>query len=334
MTSRLTMRFAALLCTCLLQIAATPSVRAEGLGVVAIVNDVPVTELDVSQRISLMKTLGDLPEGNISRKKALQSLTDDVIKLAEAKRLNMAATDAEISKQIARVATGLKTTPEGLLKQLAEKGISADTFRRYIAAQTGFNRIITTKHRNDVVIKPEDIDRKFADIQQKVDAQLTEIKKDPRMKAVTVYTIMEINLPVEANDAQLLQARAIEAVQVARQFTGCKNAKAAASGVFNVKFGKAIEADASKLPKPMKAALDKAGAGKVIGPMRAKNGIQLLAYCGARKITPTMPKFEMPTRQQVENALINEKFDTFEETYMKDARRKIYVEYRNPNYTQ
>jgi len=323
-----------LLCLGLLQLATAQLVRAEGLGVVAIVNDVPITERDVSQRISLMKTLGDLPEGEASRKKALQSLIDDVIKLAEAKRLKMDATDADIGKQIARVATGLKTTPEGLMKQLAEQGIGAETFRRYIAAQTGFNRIVTSKHRNDIVIKPEDIDRKFADIQQKVDTQLAQIKKDPRMKAVTVYTLMEINLPVEANDAQLLQARAVEAVQVARQFKSCKNAKGAANGVFNVKFSKTIEADSSKLPKPIKAALDKAGAGKVIGPMRAKNGIQLLAYCGARKVTPPLPKFEMPTRKQVENALINEKFDTFEATYLKDARSKIYVEYRNSGHTQ
>ena len=318
----------------LLLMAGAEYAGAQGLGVVAIVNDVPITERDVSQRISLMKTLGDLPEGEASRKKALQSLIDDVIKLAEAKRLKVSATDTDISKQIARVATGLKTTPEGLITKLADQGIGADTFRRYLAAQTGFNRIITGKHRNDIVIKPEDIDRKFADIQQKVDTQMAQIKKDPRMKAVTVYTLMEISLPIEANDSQLLQARAVEAAQVARQFKGCKNPKAAASGVFNVKFSKAIEADSSKLPKPIKAALDKAGAGKVIGPMRAKNGIQLLAFCSARKFTPPLPKFEMPTRQQVENALVNEKLDLFEAKYLKDARGKIYVEYRNPSYTQ
>ncbi|MGH6820387.1 MAG: SurA N-terminal domain-containing protein, partial [Methylocella sp.] len=292
-----------MLCAGFLQIAAPQSGLAEGLGVVAIVNDVPITELDISERISLMKTLGDLPEGEASRKKALQSLVDDVIKLAEAKRLQMSASDAEVSKQVARVAIGLKISPDDLVKKLAGQGIGVETFRRYIAAQTAFNRIISARHRNDIGIKPEDIDRKFADIQKNVDAQMAQIRKDPRMKALTVYTLMEISLPVEEGDTQLIQARAAEAVQVARQFKGCKNAKAAAEGVYNVKFGRTIEADGSKLPKPMKAALDKAGAGKAIGPMRTKNGIQLLAYCGARKITPQMPKFEMPTRQQVETAL-------------------------------
>ncbi|MGH6906619.1 MAG: SurA N-terminal domain-containing protein [Aestuariivirga sp.] len=324
--------FCVALCLGLLSAVWTKPARAEGA--VAIVNDIPITELDITQRINLMKTMGDLPEGDTSRKKILQSLVDEVIKLAEAKRLKMDASEADITKQIARLATGLKTTPEALTKQLAEQGIGTETFRRYISAQISFNRIIASKHRADVAVKPEDIDRKLADIEQKTGARMAEIKNDPRMRPVTVYTLMEINLPVEADDSQLLQSRAIEATQVARQFRSCKNAKAAAEGVFNVKFGKAIEADSSKLPKPMKAAFDKAGVGKVIGPMRTKTGIQLLAFCGARKIAPPMPKFEMPTRQQVENALVNEKYDTFEETYMKDARRKIYVEYRDPAYTQ
>ena len=310
---------------------------AETLGVVAIANDVPITELDVTQRISLMKILDDLPEKGLSRKMALQSIVDDVVKLAEAKRLKMAATDAEISKQVANMAKAMNSTPAGLATILAKQGISEETFRRYVAASVSFNRILGSKYRADVVIKPEDVDAKLAEIQKQYGSRLAEIKSDPRMKAVSVYTIMEINLPVEKDDAmaaQLMQARAIEAMQVAGQFTSCKNARAAASGVFNVKFGKPIEADAAKLPKPMKAALDKVGPGKVIGPMRGKDGIQLLAFCGSRKITPQVPKFEMPTRQQVENALINEKYSVLEEIYMKEARSKIYVEYRNPGYTQ
>jgi len=132
----------------------------------------------------------------------------------------------------------------------------------------------------------------------------------------------------------LLQSRAIEAQQVLRQFKGCGNAKAAAQGVFNVKFGKKFDADASKLPKPMKAALDKAGQGRAVGPMRAKDGIQIVALCGVRKITPPKPDFTMPTREQIERLVINDKYDKLEESYLKLAREKIYVEYRNPSYAR
>ncbi len=308
--------------------------HAEGLGVVAIVNDQAITELDVSQRISLLKTLGDAPPGGLSRKAALQSLVDDVVKISEAKRVQMAGSDSDIAKQIERLSANMKLTPETLEAKLREQGIGAASFRKYISAQIGFNRIISAKHRADIKVKPTDVDAKLAEIQQTVEGRMNQIKNDPRMKAVTVYTLMEISLPIEQADDQLLQARAIEAAQVARQFKGCKNARAAASGVFNVKFSKPIEADGARLPKPMKAALDKAGPGKAIGPMRSKEGIQLLALCGTRRIEPELPKFEMPTRQQAENMLVNDKYNGFEEAYLRTARKSVYVEYRTPGLSQ
>lgn len=318
-------------------LAAAGPCRAEGLGVIAIVNDQAVTELDAIQRISLLKTLGDEPQGGMSRKAAVQMIIDDVIKIAEAKRLGFDPAETEITAYITKLAKNMKATPEDLQSRLSKQGISEATFRKYVRAQIGFNRIIGAKYRADIKITPADIDAKLADLTQKVNTRMAEIKKDPRMKGATVYTLMEIILPVEENDAmaaQLLQARAVEATQVAKQFRGCKNAKAAASGVFNVKFSKPIEADAAKLPGPMRQALDKAGVGKTIGPMRGKGGIQLVAFCGTRKITPQMPAFQLPTREQVENMLINEKYSTFEETYMRDARKKVYVEYRDASYSQ
>ena len=74
--------------------------------------------------------------------------------------------------------------------------------------------------------------------------------------------------------------------------------------------------------------------GRAIGPMRGKTGIQLIAFCGVRKITPPKPNFTMPTREQVERAVINEKYDKLEEDYLSTARDKVYVEYRDPSYAQ
>src|SRR5438552_17302853 len=110
-------------------------------------------------------------------------------------------------------------------------------------------------------------------------------------------------------------------MQVAHQFKSCANAKAAAEGVFNVKFGKPLDADPSRFPPQMKAALDKAGVNHVVGPMRGKQGIQLLAFCGTRKITPQAPNFAPPTRDQVENMLINQKYTAYEDDYLKTARK-------------
>ena len=314
--------------------ALPPLAAAETQGVVVVVNDKPVTELDITQRIALLKILGDSPSEGMSRKQALQSLIDEQVKIAEATRVKLLPSEAEVKDQIGRMAKNMKMAPDALLALLKKQGIGETTFRQYVTALIGFNRIISAKYRSDIKVTDSDIDARFNDIKSKADAQISKIMNDPRMKAVTVYSLLEITLPVEADDSMLLQSRAIEANQYLQRFKGCGSAKAAAEGIFNVKVGKKFEADAAKLPAPMRAALDKAGQGRAVGPMRTKVGIQLVAFCGSRKIVPPKPDFKMPTRDQVERALINDKYDGLEEDYLKTIRGNVYVEYRNSSYAQ
>lgn len=308
--------------------------RADTQGIVAVANDQPITERDITQRIALMTELGDVPSGGLSRKKALQSLIDDQVKLAEAARFQLIPSDAEISDRIDRVAKSKKMTRAALLAKLKKEGISEANVRRYMKASIAFGRIMAAKYREEITASPAEVDAKMAEIKNTVDTQMAKIMNDPRMKPITVYKLMEITLPLDSEDPMLLQSRAIEAQQVAQRFKGCNRAKAAAEGIFNVKFGKPFEADAAKMPKPMKQALDKAGQGRAVGPMRGKSGLQLIALCGVRKITPPKPDFTMPTREQVERMVVADRYDKLEEEYLSTAREKVYVEYRNSEYSQ
>jgi peptidyl-prolyl cis-trans isomerase SurA len=309
-------------------------VLAQGQGIVAIVNDQPITERDITEHITLVTILKEVPPEGISRKQALRRLIDERVKIAEATRYKMMPTDNEIRDQVARVSKGMDTTPEGLLARLKKQGVSEPSFNRYIGTLLGFNRVMSSKYRNQISASDAEVDAKMSEIKSKADSQISKIMNDPRMKGVTVYSLLQINLPVEANDSMLLQARAVEAAQVAQRFKGCDSARAAAQGVFNVKIGKRFDADAAKLPKPLKAALDKAGVGRAVGPIRGKGGIELLALCGTRKITPPKPDFKLPTRAQVERAVINQKYDDLEENFLKTLRPNVYVEYRNSSYAQ
>jgi peptidyl-prolyl cis-trans isomerase SurA len=270
----------------------------------------------------------------VDRQKALRSLIDDQVKILEARRLMMLPPDSEINDRMNRIAKGMDMTRDQLLARLKKAGISEASFRTYLLANLAFTRIIGAKYREEVKASPQEVDAKLAEINNTIGAQLRKIENDPRMKPITVYSLMEVSLPLDGDDPGLLQARAADAVQVLRRFKGCNNARKAAEGVFNVKFGKKFDADASKLPKPMKQALDKAGQGRAIGPMRGKEGIQLVALCGVRTISPPKPDFKMPTREQIERLVINEKYDKLEESYLKEARERVYIEYRNPNYAQ
>lgn len=309
----------------------SPAAQAETLGIVAIANDQPITERDITQRIELRKILGDPP---VDRQRALRSLIDDQVKILEARRLMMVPADAEITERMQRIAKGKDLSREQLLDELKKAGIGEASFRTYLQASIAFNRIIAARYREEVKASPAEVDAKIAEINNTIGAQVRKLQNDPRMRPITVYSLMDVTLPIDGEDPGLLQARAADAVQVLQRFKGCNNARKAAEGVFNVKIGKKFEADGAKLPKPMKQALDKAGQGGAIGPMRSKDGIQLIALCGVRTITPPKPDFKMPSREQIERLVINEKYDKLEEDYLKEARERVYVEYRNLNYAQ
>lgn len=307
---------------------------AEAPTIVAVVNDQPITELDLTQRIVLLDILGDTPRGGMTKRQALQDLIDDVVKIEEAKRFNMLPSESEVNERIARLAKNMKLTRDQLFAKLKAKGISETTFRTYMQADMGFTRIIQGKYREDIKVSPAEVDAKTAAIKSQVGEQVAKVMSDPRMKPITVFTLMEINLPVDGEDPMLLQSRAIEAAQVLQRFKGCGSLKSASQGIFDVKKGKTFEADASKLPPQMRQALEKAGTGRAIGPMRGKQSIQLIALCGTRKLTPPKPSFEMPTREQIERIVLNEKYDKLEQDYLATAREKVYVEYRDANYAQ
>jgi peptidyl-prolyl cis-trans isomerase SurA len=308
--------FAAALAAC--AFTSTLPARAESQGVLVTVNDRPITSFDVQQRIQLNAILGR-GQGSVAeqRKRALQNLIDDQVKLAEAKKLGATPDDKMINAQIDKMAKGSKTDAKGLAAQLKSKGSSISALRTLITAQISFNRLISSLYKVKVEVDPAEIDRKY-----------NEFANDPRLQPITVYEIMEIEMPVEntgeAMAQQLLVARAADAAQYRSKFKGCASARQAASGIFNVRIGKRMQADGRKLPKPLKAALDKAGTGSLIGPARSRDGIQLIAFCDKKAIAPNKP-----TREQVEMMLSNKKYDVYEERYMRELRRNAFIEYKD-----
>lgn len=323
---------AALLCALFLLDCNENPARAADQGIVATVNDIPITSFDIDQRLRLLEILGRKQEGKDARKNALHMMIDEVIKIAEGVKYKVNATDKEIEAQMGRVAKGLNTDAAGLRAKLQSQGIAMASLKQYVSAQISFARILSGKYQFKAKVEPAEVDKKFDEVKRDLEQKVSTIMNDPRMKAVQVYTIVEIDLPVEGDDSMLLQARAVEAVQLIKNFNGCNKAREAASGIFNVKIGKQIDAVAAKIPKPMKQALDKVGPGKAMGPARGPKGIQVIGFCGKRTIQPQKPKYELPTRQQVEAAVSNEKYDAAEEKYMKIMRKGALVEYKDPAY--
>jgi peptidyl-prolyl cis-trans isomerase SurA len=212
------------------------------------------------------------------------------------------------------------TDSQGLAAKLKSKGVSMSALKNLVNAQISFNRLLNALYKVKVEVDPSEVDKKYQ-----------EIVNDPKLKPVPVYELIEITLPVEKTSdvmaKELLVARAADAQQYRHQYKGCASARQAASGIFNVKIGNVLKADGRKLPAPLKAALDQAGPGGIVGPGRSQEGIQLIAFCRKSDMAPPAP-----TREQVETMLKNKKYDTYEERYIRELRRNAFIDYKDPHY--
>ena len=310
--------------------------------VLVTVNDLPITTLDIDQRMNLWKLLG---RRGGDRKRALNDLIDDVAKIEQARKLGAEPTTKEIDERMSGLAKGLKTDDAGLEGKLQAQGIALSAMRQYFAAQISFARIVRGKYKEDFTVSKAEVDRKLAgfkaEIDGKVKDRMNQIMRDPRMKGVEVYEILQVDFPIDTGSGEmtneLLQSRAIEVNQYVSRFKGCKSARAAAAGIFNVQVGKIIEADGAKMSPQLKAAFDKSKAGTAIGPIRGPKGLQALGFCGVRRIVPPKPTISgvvYPTRDQAENAAINDKYEQIETRYASKFRQGLMIEYRDPSYEQ
>jgi peptidyl-prolyl cis-trans isomerase SurA len=313
----------ALATTLATSLATTPQAHAASQRLVVVVNDFPITTLDIDQRMRLNQALG-ATSGNEARqrKAALEDLIDDVIKQAEAKRHNIVPNDQQVAEALERMARNIGTTADGLAERLRPQGVSINTLKQYVRSSLAFNWIASQQYNIQVDVDPGEVDRRLASI-----------ANDPQFKPVSVYELLEISLPVEqmdaSMDAQLFQARAIEAQQFMQRFESCGKSRAAASGIFNVRISDTIQVPADQLPKEMRQALDEVGAGKLLGPMRSPEGIQIIAFC--RRTTVEPPR---PTREMVENMLLNEKHQLASQRILRELRRSAYIDYKDTSYTQ
>lgn len=304
-----------------LLLAPAAALAQSGQRVVAVVNDQPITDYDIQQRLKLNQVLGMSGggSGEQQRKEVLEELIDDTLKRAEAARLQVSVSDQQVAKTFEGMAASGGSSASAMEARLRQEGISIQTVYNRIGANLAWNRILNSRYNINIDIDDSEIDRRRK-----------AINEDPSRQPRTAYTLQEIQLPLEgdaASNEQLVYARFVEAQRIMERFTSCGEARKAASGIFNVLIRDPVDVPPDQLPKPLKEAVDKAGPGEIIGPNRSQSGIQLIAFCGRKTISP--PQI---SRDQIENMLANERYGMYGDRYLRDLRRSAFIDYKVPSY--
>jgi peptidyl-prolyl cis-trans isomerase SurA len=283
---------------------------------VAIVNDEPISEYDVDQRVRFNKTLrGARGSTTDLRRQALRELIDNALRRQEATRFELGVSDAEVEQSYQGMATRAGVTTAAWEARLREGGIDVSTVKEEVSSSMSWRRVVNMRFGRRIQVETEDVDREFQRVQQ-----------NPGQTRY-VYVIQRILLPLDntANTA-LRNTRLQEAHQIMGRINGCGSVTSATSGVFNTRTLGRQNIPAEAMPAELKRALDQAGIGKPVGPGPTPEGVMIFVYCNRETI-------EAPviTREQVEEELLYQRFDRIGEQFMRDLRRDAIIEYRDPD---
>ncbi len=258
-----------------------------GDSVVAIVNDSPISEYDLRQRVALfLATTGikATPEQMKQiRRQVLNQLETERLEVLEAQKNNVSVSSAEVDRAIEGITRENRLTMEQIQKVFSDAGVEMSTFRSQLAAQIAWTKTVQGQYGDRVRISPQDVDE--------------EMKRLEAGKDKVHFRVAEIFEAVDSpeQEAQILKNMQglLEQIRmgapfdsVARQFS--QNPTAAAGGDLGI-------VQEGQLPPELNSALLKMHPGEVSEPIKASGGYYLL-FLRAR-VEPAGTKVPDPAQQ-------------------------------------
>jgi peptidyl-prolyl cis-trans isomerase SurA len=116
--------------------AATLTARAEEI--VEIIDGQPITTLDMEHRAKFLQMSG---KKSVTRKEVIDSLTDDILAVAEAKRYGLDISDARVDESYNTVAIRMGMDAQKLTQVLVASGASEATLKRRLRAQIASTKL-------------------------------------------------------------------------------------------------------------------------------------------------------------------------------------------------
>jgi len=243
-------------------------------------------------------------------KKALNKLIEERLKLQEAKRLKIVATDKQLNRAIASIARRNKTSVKAFKKNIGRMGIDFSTMRERIRTQLSWNNVIQAKFSRIVSINQRDIDQQLAG--------LTTTKSTARLRLHRIT----LSLPEKFGQASMAK-RLSTADTLRRRFLGCASTAKLAKSVPGAKYKDLGMRLPATVPEPTRSLLLGARDGEMIPPTATRKGIELYAVCGREAA-----KRSMAARDKARAVIRRKKYNILAQRHLMDLKRDAHIEYR------
>jgi peptidyl-prolyl cis-trans isomerase SurA len=289
----------------LVDVASAPA-TAQSVYTAILVNDVPISNYDINARAALLRLQG----GPSSQ--AEEELIDEALQRAEARRLGISVTQAELDQALQTIASRSGLSVSQLGQALGQRGVDLATLRDSIEAQILWDQVIRARFQATVRVDEQDVlaaldDRSGDDSE----SELT----------TTEYTLREVVFVVpEGAGSNTREQRRREAAAFRSRFESCASGISSARQLNGVVIQNEVRRFSADLAPELNELLQETAVGRLTPPEDAAEGVVMFAVCNKRNV-----RSDAEARRDVESELRNEEGLLLSRGYLRDLRASATI---------
>jgi peptidyl-prolyl cis-trans isomerase SurA len=277
--------------------------------IACMVNGEPITGLDIEQRTKLNFLT---TRKQASRQEILDELTNEKVKLKEAKRFGVDPSASDVDQSYAGMSQRMRLSPEQLTKSLESQGIRPETLKARLKAEMVWGSLVRGRFKESLQVGEKDV---AAAAEQSGEATQTEAFE---------YKLRPIVLIVPRGSAQAaIDQRRKEAESLRERVQTCEQANAYFKSMQNAAIREPITKTSADLPGPLRELLDKTPVGRLTPPEITKQGVEMVALCDRK---PT--KVDTPKKREIREKMFAQKYEAKQKAYLADLRKAAMIECR------
>jgi peptidyl-prolyl cis-trans isomerase SurA len=292
-------------------VASAPSV-ASAQQVVAFVNGQPITTLDLEHRAKFIQLS---TKKQPTRKETLDSIIDELLEIAEAKRFTIEISDADVENNYKIVAKRMGLDEQKLTQVLVSNGASDSTLKLRLRAQAAWGALVRGRYKSSLEIRDKD-----------VEAQIQTRKPDEKNDVGYEYILRPVVfiVPRGSPDAAF-EARKRDAEALRSRFQNCNDGVTFARALSDVAVRDQVSKYSADLAQQLREILDHTAVGHLTPPETTAEGVQMFAICDKKET-----KSDTPEMREVREQMIQQKFGAQAKRYLESLRRAAMIEYKMP----
>lgn len=233
-----------------------------------VVNNIPITSGDIAHRAAFLK---------LQRKKgdAGQEMIDQTLRTAEARRLGIRITDAQVEAAYQRFASNNKMQLKQLDGVMTQSGVTKEHFKEFIRAQMAWNQALSARYSGGGggQMSEQDLVKHM-------------LEKGGAKPSATEYMLQQVIFVVpKAERSATLAKRKREAEAMRARFNGCATTREFAKGLIDVTVRDLPRVLAPQLPPDWAEQIKATKLGGATAVRETDRGVEFIGICSSREVS-------------------------------------------------